>query len=163
MTLATVVLFGFSRIPREMTIVGNQKWKARYYGYGLHDGPGIFGKKYFAFSIDDLPFRTWKISYSGGEYGKALCLYPNGEKALEGECRIEVSRNQVYPITDDLRNAISYLPSGEISGRVIDGSGTAIWYYPDGTKNWECEYESGVRTRILQYAPDGAILFEARN
>ena len=162
LTIAVTSVWLFSRLPREMTVVGNDKWTAKYRGFGLNDGRGMFGKQYFEFAIDDLPYRTWQITYSNGDYGNASCFYPNGKIALEGECRIEFSQHEAYPLIDDLKNATSYYPNGEIAARVIAGSGTAIWFYPDGVKNWECEYESGVRTRFLQYAPDGTIRHDER-
>ena len=147
----------------EQTVLGNERYKAFYRGLGWTNGPGITGRRYYAFTIDDSPYRTWAISYSGGDYADAICRYPDGTLAIEGECRIEFSSDEAFPLIDDLRNAKSYSPDGTLTATVTDGSGRAMWFYPDGTLNWDVHYALGERTLLRHYEQDGSLRTEITN
>ena len=122
------------------------------------NGRSLFGRRYYEFAVDDLPRRTWLIHYHGGKYADAISRYPDGTTSLTGRCRIERTDSVVYPLIDDLADAISYTPTGTVAARVTEGSGKAILFYPNGNKNWEMTYEGFNRTGCLHFDEDGTLL-----
>ena len=159
LVLAVAVGF-FANRSHEQVVLGNDDYRAFYRGLGWDNGSGITGRRYYAFTIDDLPYRTWSISYSGGDYGDAVCRYPDGTLALEGECRIEFTTYEAYPLVDELRNAKSYSPDGKLAASVVNGTGRAMWFYPDGALQWEVRYDSGERTLLRHFGRDGTLRTE---
>lgn len=156
--LVAGVLVAIASIPRSTTVLGSKRWSAKYTGLDWFEGESLFGRRYYEFTIDDLPNRTWRIHYRGGEYAYAVAQYPNGKIALSGRCRIERKHFEVYPIVDDLSDAVSYSPNGTIVARVIHGRGKAILLYPNGKKNWESTYDRFHRTQWLQFDEEGNLL-----
>ncbi|TWU35604.1 hypothetical protein Q31b_50390 [Novipirellula aureliae] len=152
-----VTVVGIASIPRTTTVLNNENWSAKYTGLDWTSGRSIFGRRYYEFTVNDLPQRTWVIRYHGGDWGDAVANYPNGDIALTGRCRIERTDTRVYPLFDDLSDAISYTPSGEFAAKVTDGMGKAVLFYPDGTKNWEMTYDGFERTTWVHFDVNGNV------
>lgn len=159
----SLTIFGAASVPRSETLLNNDRWKGHYTGLGWSQERGIFGKRYFKFTVDDLPRRFWVIHYDGGEFGDAECRYPDGSISLTGRCRVERTETQTYPLIDDLSDATSYTPTGDVAAKVTNGSGSAILFYPDGTKNWETEYAHHQRVRYLHFDTDGSLLADSNH
>lgn len=156
--IVAMVLGAFASTPRTTIILGNERWTATYTGLDWFEGQNIFGRQYYEFAVDDLPQRTWLIKYRGGDYADAVARYPDGKIALSGRCRVERKHSKVYPLIDDLSDAVSYNPKGTIVSRVANGSGKAVLFHPNGNKDWEVTYDRFIRTHWVRFDEDGKLV-----
>jgi hypothetical protein len=76
---------------------------------------------------------------------------------MQGECRIEFTADEAFPMIDELRNAKSYTPDGQLVASVVDGTGHAMLFYPNGVLHWEIHFISGNRTRLKHFNQDGSL------
>jgi hypothetical protein len=152
-----IAIVALSNASRSRRLAVHDRWTGRYTGMGLADTNDILGFRYYEFVIDDLPYRTWIVSYQRREFNEVTAYFPDGSVCLVGTCRVEGTGREMYPLIDALGSATTYRPDGSIAGTVQDGHGEVYLHYPNGPVQWKMEYEDHERISWSLWNEDGTL------
>lgn len=160
LTILLVVPFIFWAWPKSHTLTVSDYFVGHYKGFGI---PGVenpvFGKKYYLVTINLPEVGYFKVKYSRQGYNDFKRFYPNGTLAEEGQCLVELYGYPLEPVPDysDLLWSKCYKPDGSLYSEVKNGTGTQIYWAPDGVKTWELELADFKRVRLSMWHPNGQL------
>jgi hypothetical protein len=67
---------------------------------------------------------------------------------------------QLLHLVEDVKDAMYYDPEGNVVSTVKDGTGVQVFFYPDGTKQWELELESYRKRTLRKWRKDGELVID---
>lgn len=142
-------------VPRRAVLDINDRWVGVYRGMGITNDDSIFGYRFIAFEIDDLPYSRMVVRNTGETFNPFTITYPNGTPMVTGTCKIEGVGLDAYPLIDEVDSATCYLLNGTVDTTVRDGTGTLTTYHPNGDPHWVSEYIDHNRLSIDRFDPVG--------
>lgn len=145
--------------PKSHTLTVSDYFVGHYRGFGI---PGfenpVLGKRYYLVNINLHGVGYFKVKHRGPGYNDFKRFYPNGTLAEEGQCLVEYY-DSPEPVPDyhNLLWSKCYKPNGSLCSEVKNGTGTQIYWSPDGVKTWELELADFKRTRHSMWHPNGQL------
>ncbi len=125
--------------------------------------PVVLFKRYYAISERDPYTGLFTlVMYEEDGHNPFFAYYENGQIAGKGHVKVKTQMpdNQIIHNMDDIKDAAYYDPDGNLVSTIQDGTGTQIFYYPDGTKQWELELDNYLRKSAKMWDKDGTLKFD---
>ena len=124
------------------------------------DGSIVLFKRYYSIvHKDNYTGLTTTVLYNKDGYSPFSVFYESGQIAAQGYCMVESEEpnGQILHDTDDVKEAIYYVPDGTDVSKVKDGTGIISLHFPDGLKHWELELDNYERKRVKMWLKDGTL------
>lgn len=154
-----VVALIFWAWPKSHTLSVSDYFVGHYRGFGI---PGfenpVLGKRYYLVTINLPGVGYFKVKHRGPGYNDFKRFYPNGKLAEEGQCLVEYFDSpEPEPDYHNLLWSKCYKPDGSLCSEVKNGTGTQIYWNPDGVKTWELELADFKRVHLSMWHPNGQL------
>ncbi|NLW83577.1 MAG: hypothetical protein GXY41_04095 [Phycisphaerae bacterium] len=127
------------------------------------EGVFVLFRRYYAIVYyDHYGGLVHTIAYKQDGYNQYYSFYMhNGQIASHGYCMVETQYNgQLLHLVEDVKDAMYYDPEGNVVSTVKDGTGVQVFFYPDGTKQWELELESYRKRTLRKWRKDGELVID---
>lgn len=159
LAVVLVVALIFWAWPKSHTLTVSDYFVGHYRGFGI---PGfenpVLGKRYYLVTINLPGAGYFKVKHRGPGYNDFKRFYPNGKLAEEGQCLVEYFDSpEPEPDYHNLLWSKCYKPDGSLCSEVKNGTGTQIYWAPDGIKTWELELADFKRVRLSTWHPNGQL------
>jgi hypothetical protein len=142
-----------------------QGYVAYYYGFGLDDNPGIFGRNYYRVRLaprrDEDGFTD--VAFAGEGWNSFRGTYPNGTLREEGVCWVMLNfGTEPFPDLHTVKDGKYYDPNGKFGSEVKDGNGIQTYWSCNGTKVWELELKHYKRVHHAMWYDNGQLMTERK-
>lgn len=135
-------MFAWWAWPKSHHLSVSKYFVGHYRGFGISGAEGpIFGKRYYLVTINFPGEGYSKVKYKRPGYNDFKRFYPDGTLAEEGQCLVELYSYPPEP-EPDYHNVLwskCYKPDGTMCSEIKNGTGTQIYWTPEGVKVWELE------------------------
>ena len=147
--------------PKSEPLRLNERYYTVYYrGLGWNDENSWLGKRHYKViqRYDESGVYS-EIDFSGEGYNSFRSYYPDGRLSQEGRCYVEImgSPYQPFPDTHDVPEAKCYKPDGSLGSAVENGTGTQLFWFPDGQLQWRLELKDHERVLCEMWLADGTL------
>jgi hypothetical protein len=156
--LVFLSVFGWWAWPKKHTLSVSRYHVGHYTGFGIAGAESpVFGKRYYLVTVTYDGFKL-EVKYDRPGYNPFKRSYPDGTLAEEGECMVECY-DPAEPVPDesDLLWSRCYKPDGTLGSEVKNGTGTQIYWSPEGVKIWELELVDFKKVRSSIWHPNGQL------
>ena len=160
LAIVLVAAFIFWGWPKKHTLTVSEYVVGHYRGFGI---PGfenpVLGKKYYLVTINHPGEGYWNVKYKRSGYNDFKRFYPNGTLAEEGQCLVKLYNYPPEPVPNesDVLWSKCYKPDGSLCSEVKNGTGTQIYWSPDGVKTWELELADFKRVHLSMWHKNGQL------
>ena len=154
-----VGVFAWWAWPKSHTLSVSPCCTGHYRGFGVGGAEGpILGKRYYQITVN-VPGESYsKVEYKRAGYNDFKRFYPNGTLAEEGQCMVEpYTSPEPIPNHHDLLWSKCYKPDGALCSEVRNGTGTQMFWSPDGVKTGEVVLADFKRVRLSIWYPNGQL------
>ena len=149
-----------SYVPRSDDNIGY------YRGLGWGDEPGYFGKNFYRFRVsagggEPIEYVDVDVFLEQGDSSSFRAFYPDGTLRLEGVGSVEFSGfhgNEPIPDFSYPKCQKSYRPDGTLGSEIVDGTGVATIWRPDGRVASEWVIENYDFVSWTHYDLDGNVV-----
>jgi antitoxin component YwqK of YwqJK toxin-antitoxin module len=152
-----MAVFAWWAWPRSHTLSVSLYCTGHYRGFGVAGAEGpILGKRYYRITVN-IPGEWYsKVEYKRAGYNDFKRFYPNGTLAEEGQCMVKPYNSpEPMPNHHDLLSSKCYKPDGALCSEVRNGTGTQMFWSPDGVKTGEVVLADFKRVRLSMWYPNG--------